>query len=108
MTRRRPGAATPAVRESDVRKAVRDWLRLNGWTVYHNMGGPLSYRGLSDLTAIKGGRVVWIEVKRPQGRQSEEQRKFQADIEAAGGEYLLVRDVDDLLAWQARDREGHA
>ena len=82
--------------ESDIRRQIQDYLRWTGWFVYYNLQGLGSYPGLSDLVAIKGGQVVHIEVKVPGGRQSEKQKKFQKDLEAAGGEYILARSVEDV------------
>ncbi|HSW62297.1 MAG TPA: VRR-NUC domain-containing protein [Dissulfurispiraceae bacterium] len=82
--------------ETEIRKQVRDYLRWRGWTVFHHMGGPLSHKGLSDLQALKSGRCLFIEIKRPGGRQSEAQCGFHAQVEAAGFEYILCRSVDDL------------
>lgn len=84
--------------ETDIRRQVRDYLRIRGWFVFHILqGGVGVYRGITDLIAAKGGRVLFIELKTARGRQSEYQKKFQADLEAAGGEYVLCRGVDDLL-----------
>ncbi len=85
---------TRPVKETDVRKAIKDYLEMCGWFVYHNMAGLGSYPGLSDLVAVKGGRVVHVEVKKPGGRQSERQAAFQRKLEAAGGEYVLAYSVD--------------
>ncbi|MBT9169591.1 MAG: hypothetical protein DDT19_02953 [Syntrophomonadaceae bacterium] len=41
--------------------------------------------------------VVFLEIKRPGGKQSLYQQQFQANIEAHGGKYLLVRSVEDLI-----------
>jgi len=82
--------------ESDIRRQIQDYLRWTGWFVYYNLQGLGSYPGLSDLVAIKGGQVVHIEVKVPGGRQSEKQKKFQEDLEAAGGEYILARGIEDV------------
>jgi hypothetical protein len=42
-------------------------------------------------------RVVFIEVKRPVGgKQSDDQKAFQALVEAQGAEYYLVTDADEL------------
>ncbi len=54
--------------------------------------------GCCDLTACVRGRFVGIEVKTPIGRQSAQQRRFQAAVELAGGIYVLARSVDDALA----------
>ena len=86
------------VTETDIRRQVRDYLRIRGWFVFHILqGGVGVYRGITDLIAAKDGRVLFIELKTARGRQSEHQKKFQADLEAAGGEYVLCRGVDDLL-----------
>ena len=82
--------------ESDIRRQIQDYLRWTGWFVYYNLQGLGSYPGLSDLVAIKGGQVVHIEVKVPGGRQSEKQKKFQEDLEASGGEYILARGIEDV------------
>jgi len=47
--------------------------------------------------ATKDGRTVHLEVKKPgTGRQSNNQKKFQADLEAAGGEYVIAKCIEDL------------
>jgi Holliday junction resolvase len=84
------------LKESDIRKQLQDYLRWHGWHVHYNLQGLGSYRGVSDLTCIKGGRVVWLEVKTPTGKQREDQKMFQAEVEAAGGEYVLACCIEDL------------
>ena len=84
------------MKESDIRKLLRDYLRWHGWHVHHNLAGLGTYPGISDLTCIKDGRVVWLEVKTPSGRQSEGQVKFQQKVEAAGGEYVLACSIENL------------
>lgn len=86
------------ITESDIRRQVRDYLRIKGWFCFHVLqGGVGVYRGITDLIAAKDGRVLFIELKTARGRQSQHQKKFQTDLEAAGGEYVLCRGVDDLL-----------
>ena len=87
----------PKVTETDIRRQVRDYLRYRGWFCFHVLQGLGAYRGISDIIAVKGGRVLFVELKTPRGRQSEYQKVFQADLEAAGGEYILCRGADDLL-----------
>jgi Holliday junction resolvase len=85
------------VTETDIRRQVRDYLRIKGWFVFHILqGGVGVYRGITDLIAVKGGRVIFLELKTRTGRQSDYQKQFQADLEAAGGEYVLCRGVEDL------------
>ena len=86
-----------ATKESDIRKQIQDYLRWNGWFVfYHLQGGVGVYRGLPDLQAVKDGKTIYIEVKRPGGRQSEHQKRFQRDIEKHGGQYILAFGVEDV------------
>jgi Holliday junction resolvase len=82
--------------ESEVLTQVRQMLRLFGWFVVRLQAGPLVHKGLSDLVAIRGGRTVWVECKSTRGKQSDHQKAFQADVEAAGGEYRVVRTVEEI------------
>jgi len=55
--------------------------------------------GQADLTGIMAdGRRLEIEVKSVSGRQTDEQKNYQAMIEKLGGEYVLARSVDDVRA----------
>ena len=82
--------------ETDIRRQVQDYLCIKGWFTYYNLQGLGAYRGIPDLIAVKSGRVLFIELKTARGRQSDHQKKFQADLEAAGGEYILCRGAEDL------------
>ena len=55
--------------------------------------------GMPDILA-RGttGAVIWIEVKSPTGRQSEDQRKWQEDMERFGDIYIVARSVEDVMA----------
>lgn len=65
-----------------------------GGRVTFGVGGP----GGADLIGMLQGRFLGVEIKTPIGRQSPEQRTFQAVVESKGGIYLLVRGVDDAIA----------
>ena len=86
--------ATP--RESEIRAQVKEFLEWQGWLVFYHLQGLGSYPGLPDLQAVKDGRTIYIEIKRPGGRQSSKQKKFQQDLEAAGGVYILTFGIGDL------------
>jgi len=85
------------ITESDIKNQVKDYFSLKGWFHFPLTAGMGSYKGVPDRIAAKDGRVLFIEVKRPRGKQSENQREFQANIEGAGGEYILVRCLEDLI-----------
>lgn len=47
--------------------------------------------GSADILGVRRGRGFGIECKTPTGRQSEQQQKFQAAFERAGGLYGIAR-----------------
>lgn len=113
-------------------KAVIDFLRLNNWqaeriavtgrqvdtrkTYTDVIGRTMQVgsvkwikgsmqRGAADISATVKGRSVKIEVKcKASGDryQSEEQKRYQEEVERAGGIYLIVREFDDLYQWYYR------
>lgn len=53
--------------------------------------------GMADISGImQGGRRIEIECKTATGRQSPEQKRWQAMIEKFGGLYVLARSVEDV------------
>lgn len=97
-----PGSKTkakvraPAPKESEIQAQIKEYLQWKGWFVFKIHQSLGSYKGIADLYAIKGGRGIWIEVKTPDGSQSQDQVYFQQDIEAHGGEYLVARSIEDV------------
>lgn len=91
----------PAVKESDIQRQIKEYLQWRGWFVVKIHQSLGSYKGIADLYALKDGQHVWIEVKTPAGSQSKDQVKFQRDVEAHGGTYLVARSVEDVISWGA-------
>jgi hypothetical protein len=58
-----------------------------------------STKGSADISAIIRGRSVKIEVKVGNDIQSPAQKKYQDDIERAGGVYIIARDFDSFVKW---------
>lgn len=70
---------------------------------YENKKGEVKTRfiqfglpGSSDIIAIYKGLFVGIEVKRKGGKQSDEQKAFQRNVEDSGGIYILAFSWDDV------------
>lgn len=82
--------------ETLIRRSITDALRLAGWAVFYIFQGLGSYKGISDLIAIKDGLTVYIEVKTETGRQSEYQKQFERIITDHGGKYILARSTADI------------
>ncbi|OQB03122.1 MAG: VRR-NUC domain protein [Parcubacteria group bacterium ADurb.Bin216] len=93
--------------EKEIQKHIIDYLRYLGWFViknntvgiYKKKTGkyiPSQAVGLADLTIIKDSRVIMLEVKTENGKQSDGQIEFQENWEKHGGEYYVVRSIQDV------------
>jgi hypothetical protein len=58
-----------------------------------------STAGSADISATIRGRSVKIEVKIGKDRQSEAQKRYQENIERAGGIYIIAKDFDSFVEW---------
>jgi len=85
------------ISENDVKRQVKDYLNLKGYFHFHILQGLGAYRGIPDIIAIKNNRVLFLEIKRPGGKQSDYQKQFQANIEGQGGEYYIIKSLQDLI-----------
>ena len=55
--------------------------------------------GTSDLKACIMGKFIAIEIKFGKDRQSDVQKNYEQAVTEAGGEYLIVRTLDDFVIW---------
>lgn len=58
-----------------------------------------STKGSADISTTIKGRSVKIEVKIGRDKQSEAQKRYQRDIEQAGGLYYIARNFTDFWKW---------
>lgn len=123
-----PARVAPAYSDKTANKLTRciiDYIRLKGGQAERvaNMGRPVDQSkvytdvignqrriggvkwipgqgtpGTADISATINGRAVKIEVK-IKDRQSEAQKKYQEQIEKAGGIYLLIRNFSQFKYW---------
>ena len=54
--------------------------------------------GWPDLEILDGHKVVFVEFKTPNGRQSAEQKKIQGRIEEMGMKYIICRTREEFIA----------
>ena len=100
-------------------KAICDWINLHGYqaerintmgvarTRYRTDGSVAGIQwtkgtgtaGSADISATIKGRSVKIEVKIGKDRQSEAQKRYQENIEKAGGTYIIAKDFDSFVEW---------
>lgn len=55
-------------------------------------------KGTPDIILIKDGIFIGLEVKRPGGKQSDDQKEFEKKCLKAGGQYHIVTSLDDVRA----------
>lgn len=95
------------MKESEGQRAILDYLVLKRIFHYRNNSGAFKrddghfYRfdvvGSPDIVCVVNGHYIGIEVKAPGGTQSEHQKEFQRQLEAAGGQYVLAYSIDDVI-----------
>ena len=86
------------ISENDVKLQVKQCLSVMGWFSFPLTAGMGSYKGSPDRIAVKNGRVLFLEIKKPVGwKHSDPQKQFQKDINDYGGEYYLIRELEDLI-----------
>lgn len=61
------------------------------------MKSPNTTLGVSDLVILRRGKMICLEVKSESGKQRPEQAQFEQDVKKNGGEYYLVRSIQDVL-----------
>ena len=87
--------ATP---ETEVKLLLKQYLLAAGWFVRDQLQGRYSYKGMPDMFATRHGITVEIEAKSKVGKQSPAQIQYQEDLESHGGNYALVRTIEDFEA----------
>ena len=98
--------------ESQIQRAILDYLQL-----LENQGKCFCFRsgagavkldngryfktgrpGISDITIfVPDGKYICAEIKTPKGKQSDSQKKFEKQIKKLGGQYWLIRSVDEFI-----------
>ena len=85
------------ITENDVKKQVKQYLTLMEWFHFHVLQGLGAFIGIPDIIAIKGGRVLFLEIKKPGGKLSPGQIIFRDMILSHGGEYYKIDSLDRLI-----------
>lgn len=97
------------VRESDIQKAILEWLQLSGYTAWRNYVGPIMRAGVPcpnynagqpdifGLFKAKRGRMFAIEVKTVTGRVAAEQVDWLHRLNKAGCCAFIARDLATVI-----------
>lgn len=124
-----------ARKTNDLTRCVQTFLKLKGWhcertgnegrtidkrQTYTDIVGNLrtigsiqrvkssGMKGTSDLKAIINGRFVAIEIKNEltHDRQRPDQKRYQAEVEASGGLYVIVTSFAMFVNWYYNSMGG--
>ena len=82
--------------ENCQKKAIKEYLDVIGAFHFYLLQGLGAYKGSPDMICCLEKQVYAIEVKAPNGRQSDHQKTFQENWENAGGIYILGG-IDEVL-----------
>jgi len=96
------------MKESELQSTILEYLALKRIFHYRQNSGAFKTeighfvrfgaKGAPDIVCVVNGQYVGIECKAPKGRQSDHQKEFQRQLEAAGGRYILAYSVDDVIS----------
>ena len=86
--------------ENLVKEEIKDWLDVYGFFHFPLRAGLGCYPGLPDRIAVKNGVVLFIEIKGPKGKVSDNQERFGEHITIADCHYIVARGYEDIeLYW---------
>ena len=77
--------------EKRLQAVVEAALKECGWTYYHTYDSRRSNRGLPDIIALRGPRLIWRELKDMTGRLTTDQKVWKLALETAGQDWGLWR-----------------
>ena len=89
--------------EKTITAAIIRCLRADGWLVWKNHGTQFSTTGLPDLMAVREGRFIAIEVKRPGGKTTPMQDWWIEQLRAQGVAAGVATSVDEAVEIAAEE-----
>jgi len=101
-------ATIKKIKETDIQKAVCDYLALKKYFFWRQNNNPIysqgrmfampkySMHGVPDIILIKDGFFIGLEIKTSTGKQSEHQKEFQRKCKENGAEYYVIKSLEDI------------
>ena len=93
--------------EKNTQKAVIQYLEIKKIFHYRQNSGNFTsptghfYKmgvvGMPDIIAVINGQYIGLEIKDIKGKLNDNQVKFKARLEEAGGLYLTIRSIDECI-----------
>ena len=88
--------------EGQIQKQAIELLKLSGYLVFRLNAGRQSNKvrpcppGTPDLLAVKNGRVLWLEIKKPGEKLRDTQQVMISDLIHHGQEVAVVSGILEL------------
>ncbi len=102
------------LKETDIQISICDYLALKKYFFWRQNTSPTvqkngdkwhfrrmpaySMNGVPDILLIKDGQFIGLEIKKPKGVQSANQKEFEKNCKQAGGKYYIVTSIDEVIA----------
>lgn len=88
--------------EKEWQDVVVKLLKLHGWLVFHPFDSRKSEAGFPDLTCVRDGRLLFIELKAMKGQATPEQRAWLTMLEGVKVvDAFVLRPANDLSEFTA-------
>lgn len=81
--------------EKHIQSRIRDYLRLHDWLVIKLV--VTSLFGVPDLMCLKGGTVLFIEVKQPGKKPTPLQLATHDKLRRVGAKVIVATSVEDVV-----------
>lgn len=103
--------------ESQLQASIVETAQLLGWLVYHTRDSRGSHPGFPDLvlvrapTAVRAGRLLFVELKSAAGTLELEQLLWLATLRAVAGAHALVcggQPALEVFEWRPADWDAGA
>ena len=85
--------------ETQLQSAILEFARLNGWLCYHTYDSRHSAKGFPDLCMVRGGRMVFAELKSEKGVETDDQKEWGDCLELASIRNQLL----EVYLWRQSD-----
>ena len=85
-----------AMSEDTFLAMVKKYAELRGWLFYHPWKSSHSVKGFPDCTMVRGGSLIFAELKSEKGKISEAQARWLRELSVFGGRELSVFGIRDL------------
>jgi len=84
------------ISETDIKLQIKHLLGHLGIFNYHLLQGMGAYKGIPDRVMHYKGKVIYLEIKKPGGKQSKHQILFEAQCKEDKVDYWLVSSIEEL------------